>query len=74
MNATATPLSTADRETLAHDPWITLAAWFVRIVHRRLEQKITGGWNADLSLQLDRLTDIRERLAEYLGAERRWPW
>jgi hypothetical protein len=26
-----------------------------------------------LSLQLDRLTDIRERLAEYLDAERRQP-
>ena len=68
MNATATPLSTTDRETLAHDPRITLAAWLVRVVHRRLERNMTGGWNADVSLQLDQLTDIRERLAEYLGA------
>jgi hypothetical protein len=52
---------------------ITLASWLVRIEHRRLERKIPAGWDTALSLQLDRLTDIREWLAEYLRSERRRP-
>lgn len=52
---------------------VILAAWLVRIEHRRLERNIPTDWDADLSLQLDQLTDIRERLAEYLGSERRRP-
>lgn len=52
---------------------IVLASWLVRIEHRMLERKIPAGWDAALSLQLDRLTDIRERLAEYLDPARRRP-
>ncbi len=52
---------------------ITLASWLVRIEHRRFERSIPAGWDAALSLTLDRLTDIRERLAEYLDSERRQP-
>ena len=52
---------------------ITLASWLVRIEHRRLKRNIPAYWDAVLSLQLDRLTDIQERLAEYLDAERRRP-
>ena len=50
---------------------VVFAAWLVRIEHRLLARKIPAGWDAALSLQLDRLTDIRERLAEYLGSQRR---
>lgn len=50
---------------------VILAAWLLRFEHRRLERNIPVGWDAVLSLQLDRLTDIRERLAEYLDLERR---
>jgi|CXWL01.1.fsa_nt_gi hypothetical protein len=50
---------------------IMLAAWLVRIEHRKVTRKIPAGWDSALSLQLDRLTDIRERLAEYLGSQRR---
>ena len=49
---------------------VALAAWLLRLAHRRREREIQNGWDAALSLQLDRLTDIRERLAEYLNAER----
>ena len=52
---------------------VGLAAWLVRIEYRLLERKIRAGWDAALSLQLDRLTVIREQLAEYLGSERRRP-
>ena len=52
---------------------ILLAAWLVRREHRRREREIQNGWDAALSLQLDRLTDLRERLAEYLSSERRQP-
>lgn len=52
---------------------IVLAAWLVRLEHRMRQREIPADWDAALSLQLDRLTDIRERLAEYLGSERRWP-
>jgi hypothetical protein len=52
---------------------IILAAWLIRTEHRRLARNIPAGWDAALSLQLDRLTDIRERLAEYLDSERRQP-
>ena len=52
---------------------VILAAWLIRIENRLLERNLTEDWDAALSLQLDRLTDIRERLAEYLGSERRWP-
>ena len=52
---------------------VVLAAWLVRIEHRLLARKIPAGWDAALSLRLDQLTDIRERLAEYLGAQRRRP-
>jgi len=52
---------------------VILAAWLLRFEHRRLARNIPAGWDAVLSLQLDRLTDIRERLAEYLDAERRQP-
>ena len=54
-------------------PLVVLAAWLVRIEHRLLERKIPADWDAILSLQLDRLTDIRERLAEYLDSEQRRP-
>ena len=50
---------------------VILAAWLLRFEHRRLERNIPAHWDAALSLQLDRLTDIRERLAEYLDSERR---
>ena len=52
---------------------VVFAAWLVRIEHRLLARNIPAGWDAALSLQLDRLTDIRERLAEYLDSERGWP-
>jgi hypothetical protein len=52
---------------------VVFAAWLVRIEHRLLARKIPAGWDAALSLQLDRLTDIRERLNEYLGSQRRRP-
>lgn len=52
---------------------IVLASWLARIEHRMRHQEIRSGWDAALSLQLDRLTDIRERIAEYLGSERRRP-
>jgi hypothetical protein len=52
---------------------VILAAWLIRFEHRRLERNIQAGWDGTLSLQLDRLTDIRERLTEYLGSERRRP-
>ena len=52
---------------------IILAAWLVRTEHRRLERNIPTDWDAAFSLQLDRLTDIRERLTEYLDLERRRP-
>ena len=52
---------------------IVLAAWLVRLEHRTRQKEIPVDWDAALSLQLDRLTDIRERLAEYLGSERRRP-
>jgi len=52
---------------------IVLASWLVRIEHRMRQREIPVGWDAVLSLQLDRLTDIRERLDEYLGSERRRP-
>src|SRR5262245_51481153 len=52
---------------------VILAAWLVRIEYRLLERKIPADWDAALSFQLDRLTDIQERLAEYLGSERRRP-
>jgi len=53
---------------------VVLAAWLVRIEHRLLERNIPAGWDADLSLKLDRLADIWERLAEYLDSERGRPW
>jgi hypothetical protein len=52
---------------------VVLAAWLVRVEHRGLERNIPADWDAAFSLQLDRLTDIRERLAEYLDSERRRP-
>ena len=52
---------------------ILLAAWLVRLEHRMRQRETPAGWDAVLSLQLDRLTDIQERLAEYLDAERRRP-
>ena len=52
---------------------VVLTAWLLRFEHRRLERKIPAGWDAAVSLQLDRLTDIRERLAEYLDKGRRRP-
>lgn len=52
---------------------VILAVWLVRLEHRRLERNITGGWDAAVSLQLDRLIDVRERLTEYLDEERRRP-
>ena len=52
---------------------IVIAAWLVHLAHRMRQREILSGWDATLSLQLDRLTDIRERLAEYLGSERRRP-
>jgi hypothetical protein len=70
----------ADKNNMAKHPlqatrhmWpnllVVLAAWLVRIEHRRMARNIPSGWDAALSLQFDRLTDIRERLAEYLGSE-----
>ena len=50
---------------------LILAAWLVHIEHRLLARKIPAGWDTVLSLRLDQLTDIRERLAEYLDSERR---
>ena len=50
---------------------IILAAWLIRTEHRRLARNIPARWDEALSLQLDRLTDIRERLAEYLDSEQR---
>ena len=52
---------------------IVIAAWLVHLEHRMRQREIPAGWDAGLSLQLDRLTVIRERLAEYLGSERRRP-
>jgi len=52
---------------------IVLAAWLVRLEHRMRQREISAGWDAALSLQLDRLSVIREQLAEYLGSERRRP-
>ena len=51
-------------------PLIVLATWLVRLEQRNVARQVPAGWDAALSLQLDRLTDIRERLAEYLTAER----
>ncbi len=48
---------------------VTLAAWLVRMELRRRERHILAGWDTPLSLQLDQLTDIRERLSEYLDAD-----
>ena len=71
--------SSTDRTTL-QAAWhrgprllIVLASWLVRIEHRMRQREIPAGWDAGLSLQLDRLTVIREQLAEYLGSERRRP-
>jgi hypothetical protein len=55
------------------NPDLALAAWLVHVEHRRGARTIPAGWDAALSLQLDRLTDIQERLAEYLDSERRRP-
>ena len=52
----------ASREQSGHAFLVMLAAWLVRIEHRLLERRIPADWDAALSLQLDRLTDIRERL------------
>ena len=52
---------------------IVFASWLVRIEHRMRQREIPFGWDAALSLQLDQLTDIQERLAEYLDSERRQP-
>lgn len=52
---------------------IVLAACLVHVEHRRVARTIPAGWDVALSLQLDRLTDIQERLAEYLDTERRRP-
>ena len=52
---------------------IILARWLVRLEQLNVERLVPAGWDAALSLQLDRLTDIRERLAEYLNAERGQP-
>jgi hypothetical protein len=76
---TDTRTSSTDRTTLQASrhkgprPLIVLASWLVRIEHRMRQREIPVGWDAVLSLQLDRLTDIRERLDEYLGSERRRP-
>ena len=76
--ADTTTSSTA--RTVLQDAWrrgsrllVMLAAWLLRFEYRRLARNIPAGWDTALSLQLDRLTDIHERLAEYLDAERRWP-
>lgn len=58
---------------MSPSPLVMLAAWLIRIEHRRVAQTIPAEWDAALNLQLDRLTDIRERLAEYLSADRRDP-
>jgi hypothetical protein len=52
---------------------IVLASWLVRIEHRMRRREPLAGWDTALSLQLDRLTDIQERLAEYRDAEQRQP-
>lgn len=52
---------------------IVLAAWLVNLEHRRRERNIPAGWDATLSLQLDQLLEIRERLAEYLDSAWRRP-
>lgn len=53
---------------------IVFAAWLVRIEHQMRQREIlVGGFEAALSLQLDRLTVLREQLAEYFGSERRRP-
>ena len=50
---------------------IVFASWLVRMEHRMREREILSGWDAALSLKLDHLTDIRERLAQYNDSERR---
>lgn len=49
---------------------VVFSAWIIRSEYQRREREIQNGWSAALSLQLDRLTDIREHLAEYLRSER----
>ena len=71
-NSTDTNARQAVRDWISH-VLIMLASRIVRIAHRRLEENIPADWDAALSLQLDRLIDVRERLAEYLEAERRNP-
>lgn len=48
---------------------IRLAAWLVRLENGKLERTIPAVWNPRLSLQLDQLLDIRERLADYQTSE-----
>ena len=48
---------------------IELAAWLVRLEKRKLERKIPAAWNPSVSLQLDQLLDISERLADYRTSE-----
>lgn len=52
---------------------VILAAWLLRFEYRRLARNIPAGWDAALSLRLDQLTDIRERLAEYRDSEQGQP-
>ena len=47
-----------------------LATWIIRLAHRMREREIQHGWDAALSLQLDRPTVARECLADYLRVER----
>ena len=48
---------------------IKLAAWLVRLEKGKLERKIPAVWNPRLSLQLDQLLDMSERLADYRTSE-----
>ena len=50
---------------------VLLTSWVLGVEHRWRERRISAGWDAALSLQLDRLTDILARLADYRDAERR---
>ena len=49
--------------------FIAFAAWLVRLEKGKLERTIPAVWNPRVSLQLDQLLDIRERLADYRTSE-----
>ena len=53
-----------DRQHQQPDPLVQTSQWLLRLKRHQLEQEITTAWDAQLSLELDKIILAEETLAE----------